>query len=102
MTYRSGSAFRVSSDPFVVVAAFTCDECRRMVTASASTQPTNSIYQDDAAHLWQVMHPTHHAEWDWQPKTVLGKVFPDIPEHIGNAASEAFSASVSRRIEPPS
>lgn len=91
MTYRDGSAYRVSTEPFMVTAAFTCDQCRHVVSATAETDPPSvgPRYYDDATYIWPGLSvELDHA--DWEPKRVVGKVILDIPQHIANPADEAY------------
>lgn len=91
MTYRVDSAFRVSTDPPVATAAFTCDECRRMLSATVSIKLSDiNASQRDSASVLAPRVLAGLDDADWEPKRVVGKVILDIPQHIAEPADEAY------------
>lgn len=92
VTYKTGSAHRVSQDPEVITGAYTCDECRRMLSATAEVDLSHDRKRgsSDDHYLWVRGLERVIDGAEWQPKSVLGKTFLDIPEHIAKPASEAF------------
>lgn len=77
--------FDPSEGMTLLQAAFTCDGCQRMsVVATAmlgahSWVANNTSWADDA-----------NSPLGWFPETVGGKAFPDVPDHIAQAADEAY------------
>lgn len=94
VTYKNDSVHRVSSDPLRVTGAYTCDECRRMLTATAEIDISEELRRygtsANTPKKWAEELNKTLANAEWQPKTVAGKDFPDIPENIAHPASEAF------------
>lgn len=76
----------VSNDPTIVSVSHRCDECARV---SIGTRQTSTPHTGGSEHVRRAFRSSQHPI-DWEPKSVLGKVFPDIPEHIAEPASEAF------------
>jgi hypothetical protein len=65
--------------------AFKCDNCGAL--SIATTQRSNnssSARIDPTAFIDQVATP------EWYPIRAIGKDFPDVPQHIAEAASEAY------------
>lgn len=90
MSYRKDSAFRISTEPFTVTAAFSCDACRHLVSATAETRtPEYSDYFDKPERLWTRLS-AELPNADWEPKRVVGKMILDIPPHIASPADEAY------------
>lgn len=90
MTYKRASAHRVNDEPFTITAAFTCDECDRMLSATSVTTAPAAHNRDSHETLISLLRAVPERSLEWQPRTVLGKDFPDIPDHIAAPASEAF------------
>ena len=70
-------------------AAYRCDECRVLSLGSHQTLPSGTKSAMDRAG----------AQVRWLPERFSGKAYPDVPEHIASAASEAhtcFSAQAYR------
>lgn len=92
MTYIRSSGRQVSSDPKVGTAAFICDECRRISSATAPIGGV-SVDPDHYDMIHSAMKRTGVNEWEWEPQTVLGQDFPDVPDEIAQPASEAFKCA---------
>lgn len=90
MTYISSSGRRISTDPPIATAAFLCDECRR-ISSAATRLDRFSGSAGDTIH--SDMERVGESSWAWEPKTVLGKEFPDVPPAIAAPASEAFKCA---------
>lgn len=63
--------------------AYSCHNCARISSASLATE---SNFQS----LPNADNNINSAEPDWDPKVVLGKNFPDVPDYIAAVASEAY------------
>ncbi|MFF2822645.1 DUF4145 domain-containing protein [Arthrobacter koreensis] len=68
----------------VVESAFTCDECDRLSVGVMAVENTEVHEIASPAAFWQ-----SHDPFEWRPQYVEGQDFPDVPEHIAAAASEA-------------
>lgn len=66
----------------LVQQAMVCDECKQLSIASVFTRSAAESHA--AIDFWR-----SHAPDEWAPKYVEGQNFPDVPEHIAAAASEA-------------
>jgi hypothetical protein len=68
---------------YVSDAAYTCDNCGRMsvVTWWSSYDPTDNYRSGE---------PESYDRVTWAPLAGQNRQFPDVPEHIASAASEAF------------
>lgn len=89
LTYVEASARTVTTDPYLATAAYTCDQCLRMLTVAANCEDPGPSNRSSPAHIMLKLKPLAQTG-DWQPKTVMGKQFPDIPASIAAPASEAF------------
>ena len=69
-----------------VEAPFTCDNCRRLSIAMGLTQSDPEAYTDhDSRWGWA----DYESGVKWVPKVGVAREYPDVPEHIAAAASEA-------------
>ncbi len=66
--------------------AFSCDNCGRYSIASGGTTNESDVRSIDLDLWFESVDP--HLKWI--PTQVVGKQFDDVPEHIADAASEAF------------
>jgi hypothetical protein len=67
-------------------APFTCDHCHRLSIGIGRTQSDPNDYTDhDSRWGWSEYEPGVK----WAPKVGVGREYPDVPEHIAAAASEA-------------
>lgn len=78
--------FSTSRDSSIFSAVFRCDHCYRLCVATSPYHGRHS-HSSDAIKAYV---DSEEVEKTWEPKTVLGKEFPDIPSHISAPASEAF------------
>ena len=66
-------------------AAFKCDNCSALTVAMATARAGDgAILSDPAGWLGRMNHT------QWYPVHSVGKDFPDVPQHIADAASEAY------------
>lgn len=86
---RSGRTRLTSPNSFEectrLVAAFTCDECGAM---SVGQMIVDGDFRGDSRGVQDWLEQTDSLEW--VPAHASGRDFPDVPSHIGAAASEAF------------
>ncbi|WIB16669.1 DUF4145 domain-containing protein [Curtobacterium sp. MCPF17_050] len=87
-TERRGSAVLVSSDPIVVSAAFQCDHCSNLLVARAEV---SSVGGRNADYYSAALNQRGTSYWSWEPKTVGGRSYSDVPPQIAGPASEAHS-----------
>jgi hypothetical protein len=81
---RGQSTPRIDSN-MVVESPFTCDNCGRMaITFGVAIGDPNSL--DGLARWDWTKEPL-----GWVPKAGVGREYPDVPEHIAPAASEAHA-----------
>jgi|SRR5665647_860242 len=67
-----------------IQAPFTCDNCGLLSIASGeSTSDPNDYNDNDSRWGWS------ERTGAWIPKIGVGREYPDVPKHIGAAASEA-------------
>ena len=87
MTVLGASIASAQSDTndYCIETAFRCDACRRMNIGASDSGIVPAGWGSGAAVAW----------WDtnspqgWAPNFVQGQDFPDVPNHISAAASEA-------------
>jgi Domain of unknown function (DUF4145) len=67
-------------------APFTCDNCHRLSIGIGRTiSDPNDYNEEDGRWEWAASS----ANVSWVPKVGVGRGYPDVPEHIATAASEA-------------
>ena len=76
----------VTTGPFEIMAAYTCDNCRRLLLVHQKVRwdpgtPEQALRQLDKAP---------DTELNWIPRGGEGRSFEDVPDHIAAAASEAY------------
>jgi Domain of unknown function (DUF4145) len=81
---RGQSTYPIDS-PLAVEAPFNCDNCGRLAIAyGVAVGDPNAI---DGLARWEWADPPI----EWVPKVGVGREYPDVPEHIAPAASEAHA-----------
>ena len=77
-----------TDDVYYVQAAFICDNCYRMSVALGTTHGDPHSYARSRGdeERW-----TTYADVQWYPRIGVSREFPDVPSHIAQAASEAYS-----------
>ncbi len=83
-----GTGFYISSASGSIIEvwnAFKCDNCSALSVASGQAMGTNS-HATRSPGEWLYEHPNV----EWYPISAIGKDFPDVPQHIAEAASEAY------------
>jgi hypothetical protein len=68
-----------------VLAAYKCDNCDRILVARAEFDERPNTHNEALSWLDQDEYDV-----DWYPRAGEGKAFPDVPDHIAAAASEAY------------
>jgi hypothetical protein len=66
----------------LLMAAYACDECHVMSIAIADYRGSGG------SNLGPWLDVS--TEISWQPRVGTGREFPDVPEHVGQAADEAY------------
>ena len=67
-----------------VQAAFRCNHCRKLSIGSTAVG-RNDVVPTQIDSAWWAEKTLH-----WTPESIGGREFPDVPEHIAQAADEAF------------
>lgn len=67
--------------------SFRCDGCNRLNIATTVVQGFERLADDNS--LYWADDPDGYT-LEWYPVSVIGKSFPDVPEHIASAADEAY------------
>lgn len=67
-----------------LTAAFSCDECEALSLGSAVLEE-GQVVSAPTFEAWLARQAL-----DWLPLVGVGRDFPDVPEHIAEAASEAY------------
>lgn len=81
MTAHSDSVSKnLPSGEWLVQVAYICDNCRSLQFGQVRT----------GSHVRASDIAPYEADMTWQPKRVAGEEFEDVPEHIAEAASEAW------------
>ena len=75
-----------SSDSRQVWGTYKCDNCNAVSLATSQASKNETVDERTPA-IW--IERKADAEWYPTP-TVVGKEFPDVPQHIAEAASEAY------------
>jgi hypothetical protein len=70
----------------VVWCAFRCDSCSALSVAVATPTANDGVVDSNATKWVEALEDA----LDWYPVSAIGKDFPDVPEHIAEAASEAY------------
>ena len=80
--------FGSREDRWVADAAYTCDGCHRMnVVTWTTTHDLSGRWLEDYGHDGG---PQDYEDARWSPTPGHNKGFPDVPEHIAGAATEAW------------
>jgi len=81
--------YGATEDEYIADAAYTCDGCKRMsvVTWTTSYDPNDSTWNDYGRDGGP--EPYENARWSPSPSHQME--FPDVPEAIAGAASEAWT-----------
>ncbi len=90
MTRQYQGAFIVqlrSSDSRQVWATYRCDNCHAVSLATSQASKDDTVDERNPA-IW--IEEEADTEWYPTPPVVVGKEFPDVPQHIAEAASEAY------------
>lgn len=91
MTWLSDKAVSYVEDdysPGEVHAPFSCIHCKRIsVGVSVDFSTPSSPGMGPMAESWWARR---NDQIEWTPASVVGKVFPDVPDHIASAADEAY------------
>lgn len=69
-------------------AAFTCDFCSGLSVASSGHRIT-----DSEGYPTNMVNLRSDDAWTWHPRTGDSPEFPDVPEHVTNAAKEAHASA---------
>lgn len=87
-TERQKSAVVAGRMPLTVSAAFQCDNCKHLLVASAVVP---GVSGDSSDYASMALNALDEAAWTWEPKTVVGKAYSDVPSGIAEPASEAHA-----------
>jgi hypothetical protein len=68
-------------DPFVAMAVYRCDSCHSLMLAAGEIVDSRGLDEREAFET---------SELTWIPPSGLTKAFEDVPEHVAEAASEAY------------
>lgn len=87
MTYVDGrSLSRGFGDDVEVIGVYSCDSCLHLSIATVQSERRNlgsSSVESTLEHMDEFL--------DWMPRKGVGKTFDDVPQAIGNAASEVHA-----------
>ncbi|WP_201301312.1 DUF4145 domain-containing protein [Citricoccus sp. K5] len=75
----------------VLYAPMKCSNCSGLSVARTDTHIESHLHEAslaDPVEFWRFRDPD-----TWEPKWVEGQAFPDVPDHIGRAASEAHKSN---------
>jgi hypothetical protein len=75
----------------VVTCAYKCDHCNRLSvgTLEGDRGLIDALFSHSNMVQW-MESATADRYLSWQPRAGLGKEFPNVPDHVADAASEAY------------